>query len=232
VLLEVIVQSLEDARAADAGGADRLEVVQALDRRGLTPDIDLVRAMLRETRLPLRIMIREGDGFSIASPGELDTLQRALSSFAALPIDGVVLGFARGGVLDLDLTRAVLSPVPTMPATFHHAFDEARDPFAALDALRGVPNIDRVLTSGGAGTWDVRSRRLAEYVERAGSRLTILAGGGVDADGLRMLAAHGGIREAHVGRAAREPQHVSAPVSASRVALLRTIAGPSGFPPS
>ena len=224
MLLEVIVQSLEDAHAARAGGADRLEVVRDLDRRGLTPEIDLVRAMLRDVRLPLRIMIRESDGFSVATGDEILALRTALSSFAALPIDGVVLGFARDGEIDLDLTNSVLSAAPDVRVTFHHAFDEARDPFAALDALRRVPNVDRVLTAGGHGTLIGRSARLAEYVKHAGSSMTILAGGGVDAEFLEVLVAGGIVKEAHAGRAAREPQITSAPVSAERVTTLRSIA--------
>jgi copper homeostasis protein len=222
MLLEVIVQSVEDARAAARGGADRLEVVRDIDRRGLTPDIDLVRAIAAEVNLPLRIMIRESDGFTVSGAAELPTLQRALASFAALPIDGVVVGFARDATIDLNLTRTVLSTAPHVRATFHHAFDEADRPLDALEALKQVPQIDRVLTTGGHDSWAERQRRLATYVERAG-RLTILAGGGIDVDGLRVLTAAGVVREVHVGRAAREPQRSAAPISANRVKLLKAL---------
>ena len=222
MLLEVIVQSIDDARAAARGGADRLEVVRDIDRRGLTPDVALVRAIASEVNLPLRIMIRDSDGFTAANASEVSALQRALASFASLPIDGIVVGFARSGALDLDLTNTVLSTAPHVRATFHHAFDEADRPLDALDALKQVPQIDRVLTTGGQDSWAERQRRLATYVERAG-RLTILAGGGIDANGLRDLTATGVVREVHVGRAAREPQQSSAPVSADRVKLLKAL---------
>jgi copper homeostasis protein len=222
MLLEVIVQSIEDARAAAEGGADRLEVVRDIDRRGLTPDIELVRAIASDVKLPLRVIIRESDGFTVSNGDELATLQQALAAFADLPIDGVVIGFARDRALDLELTRTVLSVAPKVRATFHHAFDEADHPLEALDALKQIPQVDRVLTAGGHEVWAERHRRLATYVEAAG-RLTILAGGGVDADGLRGLAAAGIVREAHVGRAAREPQQSSAPVSAKRVKLLKAL---------
>ncbi len=225
MLLEVIVQSIDDARAAARGGADRLEIVRNIDCRGLTPDLDLVRAIASEVNLPLRIMIRESDGFTVSNANELATLQRALASFAELSIDGIVVGFARGRALDLDLTRTVLSVAPTIRATFHHAFDETDHPLEALAALKQIPQVDRVLTAGGQASWSwaERHRRLATYVTHGAGRLTILAGGGVDADGLRGLAAAGVVREAHVGRAAREPQQPAAPVSADRVKLLKTL---------
>ena len=51
VRLEVIASTLEDGIAAEAGGADRLEVVRELDRGGLTPAIALVEALIARVRL-------------------------------------------------------------------------------------------------------------------------------------------------------------------------------------
>jgi copper homeostasis protein len=226
LLLEVIVQSVADARAAAAGGADRLEVVRAIEQRGLTPPLDLVRAIASETRLPLRVMVRECDGFSLSDPRELARLQRAIAAFAELAVDGAVVGYARGAELDLETTQAVLSAAPALPVTFHHAFDEARDPAAAIESLRRLPQVDRILTAGGGGDWSARCRRLeryAQYAAQAGAPLAILAGGGVDAAGLQALASSGCVREAHVGRAAREPQEPTARVSADRVRHLKSL---------
>jgi copper homeostasis protein len=169
-------------------------------------------------------MVRENDGFTVSGPGELVALQRALASFAGLAVDGAVLGFARGSALDIETTCAVLSAAPTLRATFHRAFDVAGSPDAAIEALQNVPQIDRILTYGGDGDWAARCQRLARYSARAGARLAILAGGGVDERALQALQVEGSVREAHVGRAAREPQVPSAPVSAERVRRLKKAA--------
>ena len=68
LLLEVIVQSVEDALAAEAGGADRLEVVREIERDGLSPSLDLVRAISSATRVPLRVMVRESNTFTVSGP--------------------------------------------------------------------------------------------------------------------------------------------------------------------
>lgn len=225
LLLEVIVQSVADAREAEAGGADRLEVVRAIDRGGLTPDLAVVDAIARATPLPLRVMVRDSAGFTIESAAERASLLRAIASFAALGVDGVVLGFARRHALDLDATAEILAAAPSVAVTFHRAFETAANPFAALDALKTLPQVDRVLTNSGAGAWTTRCERLRHYATHAAPSMTIIAGGSVEADALRLLAASGCVTEAHVGRAAREPQLAAAPVSARRVRLLRTIAG-------
>ena len=194
---------MADARAAEAGGADRLEIVREIECGGLTPPLDLVRAIASETSLPLRVIVRDADRFSVADSRELTALQRSIASLADIGVDGAVLGFMRSDELDLETTKAVLSAAPALAATFHRAFDEVRDPAAAIDALCGVPQVDRILTSGGSG---------------------------IDALLLQALAASGCVREAHVGRAAREPQHQTAPVSVDRVRQLREIATSRAHP--
>jgi copper homeostasis protein len=113
--------------------------------------------------------------------------------------------------------------------TFHRAFDSLIDPLAAIDALSQITAIDRILTSGGEGSPGERIDRLRSYSGRAGRRLTILAGGGVDEGMVAALAASGCVREVHVGRAAREGGAPDGPVSAARVRRLRALANTGGM---
>lgn len=222
MLLEVIVLSAEDARAATEGGADRLEVVREIRHGGLTPPLSLVRSIQRETHLPLRIMVRENAGYG-TDPSELVALRRAAAEFAGAEVDGIVIGFARDGRLALDEVARVLDEAPSLRATFHRAFDSLQDPLGAIDAIGAVPQIDHILTSGGDGAPSERCARLREYVTRAGGRLTILAGGGVDEQSLDLFARERCVGEAHVGRIARQNGDQEAPVSVERVRALRKL---------
>jgi len=223
LLLEVIVQTVVDAREAAAGGADRLEVVRAIHDGGLTPSIALVRAIAAETSLPLRVMVRENAGYSTAA-GELTALQRAAGELAALGVDGIVLGFAHDGRLSMDAMRCVLEPTPDLRVTFHRAFDTLHAPLDAIDELAAIAQIDRILTSGGRASTAERCERLRAYGARAGARFTIVAGGGVDAEALAHFARMECVREAHVGRAAREDHDPAGSVSAACVKRLRALA--------
>jgi copper homeostasis protein len=224
LVLEVIVQSVSDARAAARGGADRLEVVRAINQGGLTPPVSLVRAIAAETALPLRVMVRENAGYAMDA-GELSVLRLAAAQFAAAGVDGIVIGFARAGELSMaDLTR-VLEPTPGVRVTFHRAFDSLRDPLSAIDRLSHLPQIDRILTRGGDRTPATRSERLREFAARAGRRFEIIAGGGVDDEALSVFARTGCVREVHVGRAARDGGDPEGPVSIERVCRLRELAG-------
>jgi copper homeostasis protein len=221
------VTSVEDAVEAARGGADRLEVVRELSRDGFTPSIDLVRRIHREVAVPLRVMVRESDGFACRSDDERRALVNSAAELNALGVDGLVVGWIRAGRIDEETLACVLDAAPAVRATFHRAFDSLGDPEAALRTLRRYPRVDRVLTGGGAGSWVSRSATLQRYARWAGSGLTLLPGGGIDEAAIRVLSTCDSVTEVHVGRAARLGHAVDGRVSAAAVTILRRAADQS-----
>ena len=132
-------------------------------------------------------------------------------------VDGLVIGFLRGGRLDLAAAQRILSNAPGLKATFHRAFEELDDAGAAVAALKTAPQFDRILVS------PARVRGLKQLVESAAPELTILAGGGVDADAIRMWRKRTGIGEFHVGRAVRYGADIRQPVDAGLVRNLAAV---------
>lgn len=201
MLLEVIAETVEDAREAEQGGAGRIELVRDLERGGLTPPPPLIEAVVQAVSIPVRVMLRDSEPFELADtdePARLhDTARAALASGAS----GFVLGFLRNGTPDFESLARTLGALD-VAATFHRAFDEILDPLHGMLLLAREPRIDRLLTSGGAGEWQVRLTGLKTLRAAAPSHIGILPGGGIDAAALRDLAG-AGFGEAHVGRAAR-----------------------------
>jgi copper homeostasis protein len=226
--LEVIVSSVDDAAEAAMGGADRLEVVRDLSRDGLTPSIDLVKRIQREVPLPLRVMLRESDGFACASGEERRALVGHAAALNGLGIDGIVVGWIRDGRVDEDTFGRVLEAAPAIRATFHRAFDSLEDPETALSVLQRYPRIDRVLTGAGTGSWASRCATLQRYAQWAGAGVVMLPGGGVDEDAVRALAECGCVTEVHVGRAARAGARIDGGVTAAAVRTLRRAADGRG----
>ena len=219
-VLEVIVCSVVDAVAAASGGANRLEVVRELGRGGLTPSWELVQSIKSSVDLPLRVMLRESDGFETSGEEEVERLCAAAERFGSLGVDGFVLGFLRGGEVDVELTGRVLACAPHVKATFHHAFEDTQDKLRALSAIKQLPQVDRVLSHGGTDDLESRVQQLREYEEAASPELTILAGGGIDGDAISRIARETRIREFHVGRAARASFQIEGDVQASLVSDL------------
>lgn len=222
-LLEVIACSVVDALEAERGGAGRLEVITSFERGGLTPPAELVRDILAVVRLPVRVMLRESDGFGVTGDREVERLCAAARKMSELGVDGVVLGFARERAVDVALTARILSCVPRLRATFHHAFEETGDQVEAIRELKTIGQVDRILSHGGRGDWTRKSERLTVYQRAAEPEITMLAGGGVDAEVIERLLKAGMIDEFHVGRAAREGGVVRAARVRELVSVMRRL---------
>src|SRR5438105_686525 len=152
MLIEVIAQSVADAVAAEAGGADRLELVRDLDQDGLTPPPELVRAVCGAVRIPVSVMIRPRNAFTLAAD-EREQIAAEAQAAVVAGASGLVFGYLdEAGGLDVDALNTVRAAAgPPVGLTFHRAFDRLTDPHAALPLL-AVHGIQRVLTSGGAST--------------------------------------------------------------------------------
>ncbi|MFC0555333.1 copper homeostasis protein CutC [Planotetraspora thailandica] len=200
-LLEVIALDVRDAVAAEEGGADRLEVVADMASDGLTPSADVVAAIAKECGLPQMVMLRGGAGFTV-TPRELDRLRGTVKDLAAAGAAGFVFGFLTAdGSVDVEATETLIHAVAPLPWTFHRAVDHAADLRAAWRAVRLLPNLATVLTSGspegvGAGLGVLRART------EAGDAALVLAGGGLRGAHVPVLLDYG-IRAFHVGSAVR-----------------------------
>lgn len=206
-LLEVIACSLEDALAAEASGADRLELCSRLDLAGLTPPREVVASIVKAVRIPVRVMIRLKDSFLPQQEPE------QVAAFTDLAIEGLVCGFLdASGHLDFAALDRVLQPAPSnWKLTLHRCFDHAagslEDRFAAV---RRHGRADRILSSSPA----------CHLVD---DRLQFIAGGGLTLENLPQWVRESACREFHVGRAARTPAAPAAPVDEEKVRQLRDL---------
>jgi copper homeostasis protein len=219
-LLEVICQTEEDARQAEDGGAHRIELVRGIARGGFTPSCDVIDAVVRATRLPVRVMIREDTNHDVTNKARIASMAASVRRANELGASGVVLGLRRGRKPDCALTARLLAAGAGLPATFHHAFEELDDPLAAIALLKTIPAIDRILSHGGHLAWEAKAAHLEELRRAALPEITLLAGGGVDESVIRLLRRRTGLCEFHAGRAARGGPDAEAPVSAARVKRL------------
>ncbi len=218
--LEVIAASVADAVAATAGGADRLEVLRAIEVGGLTPPLETFARIRAATRLPLRVMLRTNGGFGIDA-AELDTLCREATALRAAGADQFVLGFLTpDGALDLAAIGAVLATIAPCRWTLHHAFDHATDRRAAWEVASSLPDLDLVLSGGEQGDLAVGLDALCDRAGWATGRVRWLAGGSLTLAHIPRLRAVG-IGQFHAGRAARDAGRWDRPIDPGVVRALR-----------
>ncbi|EST27930.1 copper homeostasis protein CutC [Streptomyces roseochromogenus] len=202
-VLEVIALDVEDAVAAQAGGADRLELVTDMAADGLTPSVAVFAGIRAAVDIDLRVMLRLTDGFAA---GDVERLVGVAAELRAAGADQFVLGFldAHGGV-DLPAVERVVGALDGCAWTFHRAIDRAADRDALRKQLADLPGLDTYLTAGAADGVD---EGLPTLVAEAGRRgepgydQTLLVGGGLRLEHVRPLRS-AGIDAFHIGGAAR-----------------------------
>lgn len=189
-LLEVCVDSLASARAAVAGGADRLELCSALSVGGLTPYAALLARIRAESSIPVRCLMRPRPGDFLYTPEEIDLMCAQIPVLRRAGADGFVVGvLTADGALDKEATRRLIDAAgPGAGLTLHRAIDVSRDPLETYRAAAAL-GIDTVLTSGAAASCRegraVLASLLAERDRTEGPE--VLIGAGVNADVIRDL---------------------------------------------
>ena len=195
--LEISVDSLDSALAAQDGGAHRVELCSALREGGLTPSLGLIRAVRTRVQLPLFVLIRPRSGDFVYATEELDIMREDIRIAAKEGADGVVLGVLTAAAsVDLEKTRALVEEARPLQVTFHRAFDMTRD---LTDSLEEVihSGADRVLTSGGKSSALNGRAKLHSLVLQAAGRISVLVGGGVRPSNIAELQQSTGAVEFH-----------------------------------
>jgi copper homeostasis protein len=199
LLLEITVETLETAVAAEHGGADRIELCSELAVGGLTPDFGLLRQVRESIGIPVFVMIRPRAGNFVYSEAEFERMSEAISAAKSAGASGIVLGLlTMGGRVDVERTVELARMAMPTPVTFHRAFDECADlPEALEDVVQ--TGATRILTSGGKKSAMEGAAQLAALVKAAGERLTIIPGAGITSQNIVELARVTAAREFHAG---------------------------------
>ena len=213
-LVEAAVDTLESALSAERSGAGRIELCAALHDAGTTPSAGLIAACAKRCRIPAFVLIRPRGGSFVYTDADIEIMVRDIEVAKSLGAAGVVIGaLEAGGGVAVAQTRKLVKTAAGLPVTFHRAFDFTPNLAEALDELVAA-GVSRVLTSGGANTALEGAARISALVKQAGSRIGIIAAGGVRESNVREIITLTGVAEVHarissiVGGtvAARSPQ--------------------------
>ena len=199
ITLEIAAESINSVRMIEKRRiADRIELCDNLVVGGTTPSAGLIRLSRKNTTLPVMVLIRPRSGDFLYSDAEFEVMLSDIAFAKKEGMDGIVTGILKqDGQVDRDRMIQVVEAARPMQITFHRAFDMALDPFEAIDTLVDL-GIDRVLTSGQmASAWDGRDliRKVVDYTKNL--PISIMAGGGVNAQNVKDLVKITGVREVH-----------------------------------
>jgi copper homeostasis protein len=203
VNVEVCVDSLASAVAAQEAGADRIELCANLLEGGTTPSAGLMALVRRRLSIKLHVMIRPRGGDFCYDTDEIRVMQNDITMAKQLGADGVVFGILDPqGFIDVANNRGLLELARPLKVTCHRAIDMSRNMRKSLEALIDL-GVDYVLTSGGQQTAMEGRSMIRQLVHEATGRISVMAGSGVNERNVRELIAKTGVTQIHVGMSER-----------------------------
>lgn len=197
-ILEVCVDSVESAKAAVRGGADRLELCANLVIGGTTPGVSQFKQIRKACNIPINVLIRPRYGDFLYTDHEFQMILEDARMFQELGADGFVVGFLDpDGNLDKQRLHKLRKEAGRGSMTLHRAFDVCRDPFQSLKEAMEI-GVDTILTSGQQDTCLKGKKLLGELVRLAADKIDIMAGSGVDGDAILSLMEESHVRCFHM----------------------------------
>lgn len=195
--LEICCFSVQDAIAADLGGADRIEYCTDPALGGVTPSLGSLEVLMEAVSVETWVILRPRGGDFVYNSHEKKTMIHDLRYLRSLGIQGVVTGaLTAEGYLDLDFLKSLVSELGGLQWSFHRAFDDIINPLKGIDDLISL-GAKRILTSGGAPSAYEGTDALRNYVTRASDQIEIQAGGGVREENVLDIIKRSGVTAVH-----------------------------------
>lgn len=178
MILEVCIETLEEAKRAEALDAHQIELCGRLDLDGTTPDLTLVEEVLNILTIHTKVMVRPRGGNFVYTDEEVDEMASTIDQLKQLGVQEIVLGLlADKKTIDLEATSRLAKLAHPMKVTFHKAIDELSDPEEGVRQLLSISEITGVLTSGGKATAKEGAEVIKRMFDTAQGKIQIIAAG-------------------------------------------------------
>ncbi len=196
-ILEICVDSVESAFAAQKGGADRIELCTNLNEGGVTPSCGAIKFVADKLKIPVNVLVRPRTGNFYYSDEEFEIMECDIELIKKLNANGIVVSVLNDdNTIDIERMKELIDCAQPMEVTFNRAFDLVPDPIEALHILIELA-VDRILTSGQKSNAAEGIDLIEDLVEAAKDELIIMPGGGVNADNIKTILIKTGAKEIH-----------------------------------
>lgn len=219
-MVEIIATTLYDALAIESAGADRIELVSALTEGGLTPSYALIKNVIKNTKIPVNVMIRPYSKSFQYSKEEIFIMKEDILVVKSLKANGVVLGVLNESneICECALNE-LLSVCDGLDVTFHRAIDELKSPVEGIKVLSKYKKIKTVLTSGGKGSI-VRNIPIIQEMIKQSKHINVLIGGGLNFDNIEELVKNTNAPQCHFGTAIRDNNSPYGEINIEKLKIL------------
>jgi len=221
--LEIIIETLAGALAAQAGGATQLDFTSASSEGGLTPSAGMMEQVCGSVEIDVLVMIRPHARGFVYSKSDIAAMCSDIRLARKMGAKGFLLGcLTDDRRVDVDAMRLLQDAAADCSLHFHLAWELTSDPSEALETIIEL-GVQSVRTTGGAGLSCKAVDGLAQirrFVEQGAGRIDFFLASGVNAENIAQIVAGTGVSNAHIGTGARVPPTAHGVVDEHRVRQL------------
>ena len=202
-IVDVVALHPTDAERAEEGGADRVHACSFEDGQARSIEPRAASSIVRATTLPVRVTLRLSPGLTTQG-GEFTRLQGLVTNYLSVGVEGFTFGFLTADLdVDVDVCSTLANALMGSPWTFDRAFDSALETQRAWRAVRDLPGLDSVQTSGAALGMHVGLDELLDLAAREpGFAVVAEASDGVEPEHVPWLVG-AGVTKVHLGAEVR-----------------------------
>ncbi|MBO0959734.1 copper homeostasis protein CutC [Neobacillus sp. MM2021_6] len=225
--VEIIVLNAEDARTAEAYGADRLELVSAMTEGGLTPSHGIMKTVVRSVKIPVMVMVRPHSFSFVYRKEEWEAIREDIKIIKELGAAGMVFGAINDQQkVDFDMLSMVLEEAKGLSVTFHRAIDETNSLEAYHSLCQSPFKVDRILTSGGRPTVSEgldSVKKMINVSQTSKDNPIIMPGSGLSVNNIEYIHNQLHAAEYHFGSAVRKDADFHNQINGDEIQKIKKI---------
>lgn len=208
-ILEVCAFNLQSSVIAEKAGAKRVELCENPADGGTTPSYGTIKQTREKIGIALYPIIRPRGGNFFYDEEEFAIIKQDIQLCKQLGCDGISTGVHKqNGEIDIERLKRMVEWAYPMGVTCHRVFDATPDPLQALEEII-ESGCERILTSGQRSTAPEGMALLAQLVQQAAGRITIMPGAGVRSANIQSLIEGTGATEFHTSARITAPDPVT-----------------------
>ncbi len=196
-LFEVCAFNIQSAIIAEKAGAARVELCDNPIEGGTTPSYGCLLQTRKKIAIPLYPLIRPRAGNYFYDEEEWKIIKEDIKLCKEIGCDGISIGVQNlDGTIDSSRLKQIVEWAYPMGVTCNRVFDTCPDPFESLEAIINA-GCERVLTSGQKTAAPEAASLLHKLVIKAGTRIIIMPGAGINSNNIAALKKQTGAKEFH-----------------------------------
>jgi copper homeostasis protein len=213
--IEIIATNQEDATIAEKCGATRIELIHAFAWGGLSPKLEVTKAVCSAVSIPVNIMLRpcsnsHGNNHRNSFCYNAQDIKTILAELKYIrdntSANGIVFGaLDKNNNLDIELLECIIKHKGHLKLTFHRAIDVCNDIISTYQQLLTYNEIDLVLTSGGKTTALDGIATIKQMIQMnlGHQNAQIMAGSGITPDNVTQIIEYAMVQHIHLGTGVR-----------------------------